>query len=50
MDKYEVVFRRARYINRVILGPRATDIKKKATYLSCCKNVGRIEKSKIKYV
>lgn len=38
------------YFNRVILGPKATDVKKKATYLSCCKNVGKVELSKIKYV
>ena len=38
------------YFNRVILGPKATDIKKKATYLSCCQNVGRVEQSTIKYV
>lgn len=38
------------YFNRVILGPKAIDVKKKATYLSCCQNVGKVEKSKIKYV
>lgn len=38
------------YFNRIILGPKSEDIRKKATYLSCCKNVGGVEKSKIKYV
>jgi len=38
------------YFNKIILGPKAEEIRKKATYLSCCKNVGGVEKSKIKYV
>lgn len=38
------------YFNKIILGPKAIDVKKKATYLSCCKNVGKVEQSKIQYV
>lgn len=35
---------------KIILGPKTTDIKQKATYLKCCKNVKNVCKSKIKYV
>lgn len=38
------------FFTRVILGPKAIDVKKKVTYLSCCENVGKVEQSRIKYV
>ena len=35
--------------SKVVLGPKASNIKTKATYLNCCSNVDKVEKSQIQY-
>lgn len=38
------------HFNRIMLGPKAVNIKEKVTYLCNCSNVEKVVKSKIKYV
>ena len=38
------------HFNEIILGPKVEDSKELSTYLSCCRNVDTVSKSKIKYV
>lgn len=50
VPKFYIELETPLYFNSIMFGPKATNVKTKAAYLRCCRNVGEVSKSKIKYV